>query len=143
MSDTTPAVNPATVRPGEARYDTEGHEHHWIQGNNILGHPFAECLCGATAEWDNTPTREEVELALHATGYAARDVLDAVARLWLEATTNSGLVTTGLVVDEAMIERAADELRIIDDEWDSMSPMTMRGMAERVLRAALEVSDEQ
>ena len=33
------------------------------------------------------------------------------------------------VIDEAMIERAADELRIIDDEWDAMSPMTNRGMA--------------
>ena len=45
-------------------------------------------------------------------------------------------------IDEARIERAADELRIIDDEWDAMSPMTNRGMAERMLRAALEVDDE-
>lgn len=44
-------VREETIRPGEARYDTAEHQHHWIQGNNIWGELFAECLCGASAEW--------------------------------------------------------------------------------------------
>jgi len=78
----------------------------------------------------DTPTREQVELALNATGYAARDVLDAVARLWLE----------GPQVDEAMIERAAKELIALWNE-DGCQPIDLWGKdlaprAERVLRAA-------
>ena len=49
MDDIILTVLPETITPGEARYDTGDHEHHWFVGNNILGGPFAECLCGATA----------------------------------------------------------------------------------------------
>jgi len=45
-------IDPTSVTPGEARFDTEDHEHTWFDANNILGAPFAECLCGATANYE-------------------------------------------------------------------------------------------
>ena len=56
MSDTNKEIDPLTVWSGEARYDTDDHEHDWLEANNILGSPFAECLCGATARWVKKPT---------------------------------------------------------------------------------------
>lgn len=39
------------IRPGEARFDTDDHQHRWTEGNAILGRRFAECVgCGASAE---------------------------------------------------------------------------------------------
>jgi hypothetical protein len=40
----------AQTSPGEARFDTDDHDHDWRDGNNIIGGPFLECLCGATAD---------------------------------------------------------------------------------------------
>lgn len=45
-------VRAETIRPGEARWGTDDHDHVWLEGNNVLGDRFAECLCGATAEWE-------------------------------------------------------------------------------------------
>ena len=50
MNDKRFIVDLETVTPSEARFGTDDHQHSWMRGNNILSGPFAECLCGATAE---------------------------------------------------------------------------------------------
>lgn len=84
---------------------------------------------------DNTPTREQVQQALHAiddegSDFVVRPIrwpwnhLIAVARLWLEAPTDE------------MIERAADAISpLLRQTLDNTQ------LAERVLRAALEVTE--
>lgn len=47
----------AQTSPGEARFDTGDHIHSWQRGNNVLGNPFLECLCGASA----TPFHADAE----------------------------------------------------------------------------------